>query len=226
MSRLSEPRLARVLAREHAAAREQAMARRATREAGGGNAAPGPPAAVDFRTSAMHRTGYLAIGPAQGRWLHGLALAAGAREIVEFGTSFGISTLYLAAAAAETGGRVTGSEYHGGKAEKARANLAEAGLSATILTGDARETLAGPGPGIDLLFLDGAKELYLPILHLLAPRLRRGSMIVADNIPTGREEREAAASAPFSRFLDDPANGFVATVTGFDRGGMSFAVKL
>lgn len=226
MSRLSDPQLARVLEREHAAARAQGMARRAAREAADVNAVSPPLAAPDFRVSEMHRTGYLAVGPAQGRWLYGMALAANAREIVEFGTSFGISTLYLAAAAAETGGRVTGTEFHADKAEKARANLVEAGLSATILTGDARETLAGPGAEIDLLFLDGAKELYLPILKLLAPRLRRGSMIVTDNIPTSPQEREAAPSAPFTAFLDDPANGFVATVIAFNKGGMSFAVKL
>ena len=145
---------------------------------------------------------------------------------MEFGTSFGISTLYLAAAAAETGGRVTGSEYHPSKADKARANLAEAGLAATILTGDARETLAGPGPRIDLLFLDGAKELYLPILHLLLPRLHRGSLVVADNIPTDPEARAASPAAGFDAFMEDAANGFVTSVIGFGKGGMRFAVML
>lgn len=130
-----------VLKREHQAAKAQAMARRAQRDAG----APRP-RNPDFRTSDMHRTSYLAIGPAQGRWLCGTAIAMKAQEIVEFGSSFGISTMYLAAAAARTGGRVTGSEFHPDKADKARRNLEDAGLKATILTGDAMETLPGTAP--------------------------------------------------------------------------------
>ena len=217
MTRLTDPRLAAVLAREHALARAQR----------GGPRPQGVPVPhPDFRTSERHRTAYLSIGPDQGRWLYGLVLASGAREIVEFGTSFGISTLYLAAAAAETGGRVTGSEYHPAKAEKARANLAEAGLVATILTGDARETLAGPGPQIDLLFLDGAKELYLPMLQLLRSRLHRGSIVVADNIPTDPGARAASPAAGFDAFIEDTENGFVTAVTGFGKGGMRFAVML
>ena len=217
MSRLTHPRVAAVLSREHGLAKAQWAAR-----------PPGerPRQHPDFRISERHRTAYLAIGPDQGRWLYGLAVASGAKEIVEFGTSFGISTMYLAAAAAETGGRVTGSEYHPEKAENARANLAEAGLEATVLTGDARETLAGPGPAIDLLFLDGAKELYLPILQLLQPRLHRGSVIVADNIPTDPVARAEAPSAPFDAYMEDAANGFVTSVVGFGKGGMRFAVML
>lgn len=215
MSRLTDPRVAAVLAREHGLAKAQRAARPSP---------AGPRENLDFRTSERHRSGYLAIGPDQGRWLYGLLIAARAKEIVEFGTSFGISTLYLAAAAAENGGSVTGSEYHPDKADKARANLAEAGLEATILTGDARETLSGPGPDIDLLFLDGAKDLYLPILQTLLPRLRRGSIVIADNIPTDPGIRAKTPTAPFDMYLEDDANGFVTSVVGFGKGGMRFAV--
>lgn len=221
MQTFTTPRAAAILEREHQAAREQRNAGRS-----GSDRPTTDPGAVDFRTSERHRTGYLSIGPTQGRWLCGTAIAQGAKEIVEFGTSFGISTLYLASAAARTGGRVTGSEYHPHKADKARRNLEEAGLDATILTGDALETLTGDGPVIDFLFLDGAKELYLPVLEHLLPRLRPGSVIVADNIPLGREAQKAGPTADFSAFISGTDSGFVSSVLGFGRGGMSFSVVL
>lgn len=89
MTMLDTPAVSAVLAREHAAAAPRRAKRRAARTG------TGP---VDFRTSDRHRITYLAIGPDQGRWLYGVVLATAAREIVEFGSSFGISTLYLAAA--------------------------------------------------------------------------------------------------------------------------------
>lgn len=208
-----------ILEREHTAAKEQRKG-----WAGAGGRRPAGNTVVDFRTSERHRTSYLSIGPAQGRWMYGMILAKGAQEIVEFGSSFGISTLYLAAAAARTGGRVTGSEYHPEKAEKARENLRDAGLKATILTGDARETLAGDGPVIDFLFLDGAKELYLPVLDLLLPRLAAGSIVVADNIPLDREEQGSGPTAEFNSFVATERGQFVSSVVGFGRGGMSFSV--
>lgn len=145
-------------------------------------AAPSEPSA-DFRTSTKHRTQYLSIGPRMGRFLYNTARSTGAQRIVEFGTSFGISTIYLAAAAADTGGRVTGSEFHQHKAEKARANLTDAGLGdrAEIRVGDARETLAELDGPIDLLFLDGASDLYLDMLTLLEDRLTPGAWVISDN---------------------------------------------
>lgn len=219
MQTLLTPTAMSVLKREHRAAKAQRMERKAHREAGIAR-----PRDTDFRTSDMLRTNYLAIGPAQGRWLCGLAIAQNAQEIVEFGSSFGISTMYLAAAAAQTGGRVTGSEFHPEKAAKARQNLEEAGLEATILTGDAMETLAGTGPQIDLLFLDGAKDLYLPVLRMLQPRLHIGSVVVADNIPLEKEDRATGGTADFNAYVADPANGFLTSVPGFAKGGMSFSV--
>ncbi|PJX22218.1 hypothetical protein CAP48_14895 [Advenella sp. S44] len=221
MNILNSPEVAAVLEREHNAAKAQRIQRLA-------NSAPKgkSPQRPDFRTSEMHKTNYLSIGPTQGRWLFAQAVACKAQEIVEFGTSFGISTLYLAAAATENKGRVTGTEFHPEKAEKARRNLAEAGLAATILTGDARETLAVDGPKIDLLFLDGANELYLPILEMLLPRLGGGSVVIADNIPVSEEERRENAASGFDAYLNRPEHQFVTSVLGFGKGGMSFSVKL
>lgn len=222
MSVLNSPRVAAVLHREHEAARAQRQARKAD------DLQPQhrPRQGVDFRTSERHRTSYLSIGPAQGRWLYGQAIAISAKEIVEFGTSYGISTIYLAAAAAQTGGRVTGTEYHPAKAEKARKNLQDTGLEATVLTGDARKSLSGNGPDIDLLFLDGANDLYLPVLQMLLPRIRRGGVVIADNIPLQADERAAGSTAEFDAFISSEKEDFISTVIGFGKGGMSFSVRL
>jgi len=108
-----------------------------------------------------------------------------ARTIVEFGTSFGISTLHLAAALRDGGGgRLVTTEFEPSKVARARANIAAAGLSdlVEIREGDALETLAHnlPKP-IDLVFLDGANGLYPAVLALLENHLRAGALVVADN---------------------------------------------
>ena len=129
---------------------------------------------------------YMAVSPETARLLYMLARASGARSIVEFGTSFGISTLHLAAALRDNGGgRLIGSELEAQKVEQARANLREAGLAdlADIREGDALETLAHDLPEtIDLVLLDGHKPLYTAILDLVAPRLRAGALLIADNV--------------------------------------------
>jgi predicted O-methyltransferase YrrM len=113
--------------------------------------------------------------PAAGRLAYLTARAIQARRIVEFGTSFGVSTLYLAAAVRDNGGGIViGSELEPSKVSQARRNVAEAGLKGfvDIRAGDARETLADPGGVIDMVLLDGWKDFYLPILHTLEPHLR------------------------------------------------------
>lgn len=128
---------------------------------------------------------HLAVSPETGRLLYMLARSTSARHIVEFGTSFGISTLHLAAALRDNGGgRVIGSEFEPTKVAAARANISAAGLDdlVEIREGDALESLAKDLPTeIDLLLLDGAKGLYPEILALIEPRLRRGALVVADN---------------------------------------------
>lgn len=214
MTALTDPTLTAILSREHDAAEAERAARRAAAEN-----APRQPQDMDFRNSERMKTAYLAIGPDQGRFLYGQVIASGAKHIVEFGSSFGISTLYLAAAAAETGGQVVGTEYHEPKAERARATISDAGLDADILIGDARETLAGPGAKIDLLFLDGAKDLYLPILRLLEPRLGKGALVIADNIPTDHQ-------VPFLTAIAEPASGYATSLMRFSKGGVSCSVRL
>lgn len=136
---------------------------------------------------------YLCVEPAMGEFLNLCARTVGAKTIVEFGTSFGVSTIYLAAAARDTGGRVIGSELEPSKAEKAQDNLSEAGLSdiVDIRVGDAMETLIEIEGPVDLLFLDGWKDLYVPVAEIIEPKLRPGSLVLADNIHTFPAEIKA-----------------------------------
>ena len=127
----------------------------------------------------------LAVSRETGTLLYMLARSSGARTIVEFGTSFGLSTLFLAAALRDNGGgRLITTEFEPSKVARARANLVAGGLAdlVELREGDALETLATDLPdGIDLLLLDGAKALYPEILAIVEPRLRPGAVLVADD---------------------------------------------
>jgi predicted O-methyltransferase YrrM len=127
----------------------------------------------------------LPVSRETGALLYMLARGCGARVIVEFGTSFGISTLHLAAALRDNGGgRLITSEFEPSKVARARDHLTAGGLIdlVEIRVGDALQTLGADLPDtIDLLLLDGAKALYPEILDLVESRLRPGAFIVADN---------------------------------------------
>jgi predicted O-methyltransferase YrrM len=128
---------------------------------------------------------HLAVSRETGTLLYMLARATGARSIIEFGTSFGISTLHLAAALKDNGGgRLIGTEFEHSKVVHARENIAAAGLSnlVEIREGDALQSLAHNLPDtIDFVLLDGAKALYLSVLSLVEARLRAAAFVVADN---------------------------------------------
>ncbi|HTZ74997.1 MAG TPA: class I SAM-dependent methyltransferase [Candidatus Aquilonibacter sp.] len=165
---------------------------------------------------------YSAVTPARGALLYVLARAVQAKRVVEFGSSFGISTIYLAAAvrdnvsaAATDDVSVVGSEMEPAKAEQARKNIDAAGLGdlVTILQGDAMETLREVAGPIDFAFLDGRKELYLPVLKLLESKLRAGAMIVADNIDSFRSE-----VAPFLEYVQTPRNRYASMTAGVNDG--------
>jgi predicted O-methyltransferase YrrM len=148
----------------------------------------------------------LAVSRATGALLYMLARSSGARTIVEFGTSFGISTLHLAAALRDNGGgRLIASEFEPSKVARARKNLTDAGLIdlVEIREGDALATLRVDLPEtIDLLLLDGAKPLYPEVLSLVESRLRPGALIVADNADSSPEYLERVRS---------PAAGYMST---------------
>jgi predicted O-methyltransferase YrrM len=129
---------------------------------------------------------WLPVSRETGVLLYQLARSTNARNIVEFGSSFGLSTLYMAAALRDNGGggRLISSEFEPSKVAKAREHLAEGGVAdlVEIREGDALKTLATDLPqSIDLLLLDGAKALYPDVLALVESRLRPGALIVADN---------------------------------------------
>jgi len=155
---------------------------------------------------------YSAVTPERGAVLYLIARAIRARRIVEFGSSFGISTLYLAAAVrdnfpgeAAPAAQVVGSDMEERKVAAARKNIHDAELSdlVTILQGDALQTLQSFEGPIDLAFLDGRKDLYLPVLKLLEPKLRPGAVILSDNIDSFRKQ-----VAPFLHYVQSGANGY------------------
>ena len=127
----------------------------------------------------------LAVSRKTGTLLYMLARNCNAQTIVEFGTSFGLSTLHLAAALRDNGGgRLITSEFEPSKVAQARQNLTEGRLIdlVEIREGDALHTLGHNLPAnIDMLFLDGAKGLYTDILDLLEIHLRPGALIIADD---------------------------------------------
>src|SRR3984957_19572074 len=131
---------------------------------------------------------YLPISARGGELLYILVRAMRPTTIVEFGTSYGISTLYLAAAVADNrDGRVVSTELNRAKAAAARANLIEFRLSdhVAILPGDAMTTLNDIHGPIDFVLLDGWKDLCLPMLSSLESRLSAGALVVVvgSNLP-------------------------------------------
>jgi predicted O-methyltransferase YrrM len=126
---------------------------------------------------------YLSISKAQGEGLINLIEDNKLKNIVEFGTSFGISTLYLAQGVLETGGRVITTELLESKAKKAINNFKSAGVHNLIdvRIGDVMETLKNHDEPIDLLLLDGWKDLYLPLFQMLEPNFHNGTFIYVDN---------------------------------------------
>ena len=145
------------------------------------------------------------VSPEAGGLLYSLVRATRPRIVVEFGTSFGISTLHLAAAVRDNGvGRVLTTEMSAAKIAAARRNFAEAGLDdvITLLEGDALETLPGHvGAGVDFVLLDGWKQLYVPVLQLLEPHLKPGTLVLAD-------DTEMSVVQPYLAYVRDPANGY------------------
>src|SRR6185369_12098162 len=146
----------------------------------------------------------LPISRETGTLLYMLARSGRAQTIVEFGTSFGLSTLHLAAALRDNGGgRLITSEFEPSKVARARANLEAGGLVDLVefREGDALRTLSLDLPEtIDLLLLDGAKGLYPDILSLLESRLRPGALVVADN---------ADDNPDYLARVRAPANGYM-----------------
>lgn len=157
-----------------------------------------------------YRDKLIPIEPGQGALIYLLCRALGAKRVVEFGTSFGVSTLYLAAAVRDNGGGVViGTELEPTKAKIARQNFEAAGLQSFIdlREGDAHQTLKDCGGPVDFMLVDGWPKFARPILEIVRPQLRPGAIVYCDNV--GQFWK---AFADYIAYVRDPANGFSSTL--------------
>jgi predicted O-methyltransferase YrrM len=242
MNALNDPMLERLLATLHARSDAQVpeMDRYYTQRS---NAASPSPAQADSLLKDFRRDKLVALDQDKAQFCYLLCRANNARRIVEAGTSYGVSTLYLAAAVRDniraTGGDniraaggdniravagdgiVIGTEYEPEKASAARAHFAQAGLSDLIdlREGDLRETLRRIDGPVDFMLVDIWTPMARPALELVAPHLRPGAIVICDNTAQHRD-----AYADYFAFLEDPANGFRTMTLPFS-GGLELSVR-
>ena len=182
---------------------------------------------LDDRDMLFLRRKLIALARDKGEFCYLMCRALGASRIVEVGTSFGVSTIYLATAArdniAATGrdALVISSEIDPAKAAGARDNLEAAGLGDVVelRVGDARETLGSLASPIDFLLIDSWIPLARPILEMLKSSLRPGALVLCDN--TGRFKTEYR---DYLGYVRDPANGFRSIHIPFS-GGMEVTLR-
>jgi predicted O-methyltransferase YrrM len=203
MNTLRSPSVQAVLARiaaTDAANRGPANERFRARRAAARAAVPA------HETAEIYRDAPMAVAPEVGELLYVLTALRRPARGVEFGMSFGASTICIAAALRDAGGgSLVTTELDPQKARVGERNVAEAGLAdlVEIRVGDALETLTDVSEPVDLLFLDGLNELYRPVLRLVEPRLSPGALVAADR----------SAKDPdwprYSAYVRDPASGYV-----------------
>lgn len=126
----------------------------------------------------------LAVGPETGQLINILAKSLKAPTILEIGTSFGYSGIWLAEAARASGGRLITMEAAPHKSAYAREMSEKAGLADWVefQVGDAVELITKLPGKVDFVLLDLWKDLYVPCLEAFYPRLNPGAIIVADNM--------------------------------------------
>jgi predicted O-methyltransferase YrrM len=179
---------------------------------------------LDDAANAFMADKMVALEPIKAEFCAMLCRALRARRVVEIGTSFGVSTLYLAdAVRANGGGVVIGTEYEPAKAAAARATFDAAGVAELIdlREGDLRETLKTLEGPIDFVLMDIWTEMARPALELVHPHLRPGAIVIADN--TGDFFRHAYRH--FFEFVNDPKNGLKTMTLPF-QGGLELVVKV
>jgi predicted O-methyltransferase YrrM len=167
----------------------------------------------------------LAISPEQGLFAYQMVRLMKPKRIVEFGTSFGVSTVYLASGLKDNGaGKVIGSEFVKSKVDEAKSNLNRLGLLkwTDIRYGDARITLADQDGPVDMVLLDGSKDLYLEMIKILQPYLRPGSVVLADNVTSPFIKRTLAE---YVKFMQNRDNGFLSMTLPF-KDGFEFSIKM
>lgn len=170
----------------------------------------------------------VALDPDKARLCYLLCRSTGAKRVVEVGTSFGVSTVYLAAAihenAAETGGpgTVIGTEWEPTKVAAAHTNLERAGLGdvVEIRNGDVRDTLRDVGGPVDFVLMDIWVPMARPALELLMPQLSPGAVVLADNVTSFRGEYR-----DYLNLVRAPHGGFASTTLPY-KGGVELSVWL
>lgn len=188
----------------------------------------------DARTDEFLKDKLIALDRLKAEFCYHVCRALQARRVVEAGTSFGVSTLFLAAAVRDTLRQVAhaqsagnerpvviGTEYEPEKAQLARDHFAEAGLADLIdlREGDLRETLADVHGPIDFMLIDIWTPMARPALALIAPHLRAGGVVICDNTEQFRE-----AYSEYFEFVHDPRNGLRTMTLPFE-GGLEFTVR-
>jgi predicted O-methyltransferase YrrM len=225
MGVLQDPRLEKLLASLHG--RSDGQLAELDAYADRSDADPAAEPAEAERQKAFLSDKLVALDQDKAEFCYQLCRAKNARRIVEIGTSYGVSTLYLAAAlrdnlrAAGGEGVVIGTEYEPEKARAARASFAAAGLGAFIdlREGDLRETLKTLAGPIDLVLVDIWTPMARPGLELVAPHLGPGAIVLCDNTTAYRDEY-----ADYLAFLNDPANRFRTMTLPFS-GGLELSVR-
>ncbi len=172
------------------------------------------------------------VGPAVGRILHQLALVSGAKSIFEMGSAIGYSTIWWARAVGD-GGRVIYTDGDRKKADEARGYFDRAGVAnrIAIKVGDALELLSEQTQQFDIIFCDVDKEDYPRAFRMALPRLRKGGLLVADNVlwsgkvaEKNPSEASTKAIQEFNRLLYSSTELFTTILP--IRDGLAVAVKL
>ena len=221
MGVLQDQAVERLLATLHARSDEQtALERDFYDQRARGGQTPTPDEIKAFRADKL-----VALDRDKGEFSYQLCRANDARRVVEVGTSYGVSTLYLAAAVRDnvraSGGHgvVIGTEYEPDKARAAAANFEQAGLSSVIdlREGDLRETLKNIDGPVDLVLVDIWIAMARQALELVTPHLKPGAIVICDNTEQYRSEY-----ADYFAFIN--GNGFRTMTLPF-KGGLEFSVR-
>jgi caffeoyl-CoA O-methyltransferase len=171
------------------------------------------------------------VGPAVGRFFYQLAVIAGAKSVFEMGSAIGYSTIWWARAVGE-GGRVVYTDGDPKNVSKAKTYFQKAGVSDRIVlkTGDALELLSEQKQPCDIIFNDVDKEDYPRVFRIALPKLRKGGLLVADNVLwSGKVAQKNPAEAStraimeFNRLLYDCGDLFTTILP--IRDGVAVAIK-
>jgi predicted O-methyltransferase YrrM len=171
----------------------------------------------------FYKDKYIAIEPDQGCLLYLLARSINAKTIVEYGSSFGISAIYLATAVRDNGGGlVIGTEMVPEKVIQARQNIQDAGLETfvEIREGNALDTLKHLNLTVDMVLIDGWVHLALDVLKLIDPFIRTGGIVLADNVGTFKDDLQT-----YVDFLQNPMNGYCSSTLNL-KGGTELSIKV